>query len=713
VYVRNVNPAPVINTVTASPVVGSTTVVQAGFPFTIDPGSVTDASAPAAEKTIKYQWYSKIGVGAWTAITGATNKILRYTPGNTSSTIDLKLCVGDDTLANPISASGNCSGSWFITPKPYLHSLSATGSDNLQNEMAVWYDNTNTVPNTEVIYSAYMDANKDIFVEKTVKNASNNIILSVNTIQMEAISGDAAGTVSNISISGSEDSVYVAYLASVSSAPGNMVPRLRRIAKDYDIVSSPSYSKSGLDHPAPFGFNYVHYTITPTTSVAGIATETNGDGEGGFARITFTGRLSAATPDKISINGFEFLADPTPSAANEICDSTACPDVASTAASLAAKINASTDPRLHGIVARASAGVVELIGQYNDDYLDFDGSIGGGEVSGLIAGSNGLGKIFIAGGRWHLPMINASLAGSEQNNITILSGAVDVHLRSAGGAPSTNDNLTEMGKTALFDSRLNVNGELVFARISADLTDAGAIKLFRYTLTGSDWDLFDTTGGATTDRNSQDIFGSYSYEYVRLAADNDSNPYYYVIAREKTVNGGEYHIGRYNNELDSSASVSENFLSSKVVTSDSTDDVISDLKFKHPDIISVPGFQEARIFFHSVGTGAVPYPRLARWKSDDSITCGTCFSLTGTLEHQSTARIGLSEVAKDITIGAAGSVVSENINDVIFALFSSDTTATDIFKPQLGIINIEAKAIQSTDVDITEGKFQPPFVLDQ
>lgn len=706
IYVRNFNPAPVINTATASPAVGTTSEVYAGYPFTIDPGSVTDSSSTAAESDIRYQWFARIGAGAWTTITGASSRILRYTPGNISSTIELRLCVGDNTAANTISSTGTCSGSWFITPKRYLYDLSATGSGSLQNEMAVWFDDTNTFPNTQVIYSAYADANRDIFVEKTIKNTTGDIVISTETIRFPALATGLTNTVSNLSISGSADSVYVAYIASASTSPSTMIPRIRRIDKRFDLIP-PSQTKASLSHPAPFGFNYTHYGLScAPTSVTNCVTEI-GNGQGGTARITFNAAL--ATGDTLTINGVTFTAVANPSTPLEICDSSSCTGSNSMADYIRDKVNNSLLPALQGITARSSGGIVELYGQYHLDFLDFDGNTSG--VPGLVVGSNGLGKIFVTGGRWHLPMINASLGGAEQNNVTVLSGTADVHLRSIGTALNTNDVLTEMGKTALFDAKLNTLGQLVFARISSELSDAGAISLYRYNLIGSDWNLFDTTGGSATDQNSQQIFGSYSFEYVKLAADNTSNPYYYVIGREKTVNGGKYLIGRYNHELDSAAAVNEHLITARLSTTDSTSVVITNARLKFPDVVSLPGFPEARLFFHSVGSGTVPYPRIARWKADNTITCGTCFSLNRNQEHQETAYVAVSQVAHNITLGAAGATASQNVKDVVFTLFSTDTTNTDVFKPQLGIINIESEAIQSTAVNNT-GLFQPPFVLD-
>ncbi len=93
------------------------------------------------------------------------------------------------------------------------------------------------------------------------------------------------------------------------------------------------------------------------------------------------------------------------------------------------------------------------------------------------------------------------------------------------------------------------------------------------------------------------------------------------------------------------------------------------------------------------------------------IACGRCESLNEGLEYDSSARVGISQIANDITLGTSFVGVTQNTNDVVFALFSSDLGNDDIFKPQLAIINVESEAIQSTSVDAT-GMWRPPFVLD-
>lgn len=165
-------------------------------------------------------------------------------------------------------------------------------------------------------------------------------------------------------------------------------------------------------------------------------------------------------------------------------------------------------------------------------------------------------------------------------------------------------------------------------------------------------------------------------------------------------------MGRYSNELDSSVTPSENFLSTRLLPSDLTALNISDTIMKFPDIITIPGFAEARVFFHSNFA-----PRIAKWTTADMLACGKCESLNGGLEYDASARVGISQIANNITLGTTYGVLTQNINDVVFALFSSDIANDDVFKPQLAIINVESEAIQSTTADPT-GMWRPPFVLD-
>lgn len=703
IYVRNYNPAPVIDTASASPAINTTSVVYSGYPFTINPGTVTD-TGPASETSIVYQWYAKTGAGAWTAITGATAKILRYTPGNITTNIDLKLCVGDRAAANPVSSSGSCSDIWTVTPKKFLENLTATNTTQSRDEIAVWYDDTNPliVANTQVVYTAYVanDGFDDkIYVEKTIKDTSGNIV-KTSTVNFYPLStSNNSGAVTNLSITGTATSIYVSYLASTQGDSTIMIPRIRRIDKS---IESGLREKTAMAHPMPYGFNYDHYSGTSDCGGVSCAQVgfTAGNGIGGFAEVEFTSTL--ASGNTVTINGYTFTAATTPSAANQICDGTSCADVNSLAINLRDKINNSTDAALQGITAKANGAIVELYGQYHDDYLDFDGSIG--LVPGFVAPAGGMGKIFINGARWNLPIID--IVGRQ---IVVLSGPADQHMRATLPIDTANI-LTDMGEVASFDAGLAQSGELVFARISGAISDAGRMKLYRYTLSGSTWVPVIPAG---SEQVSQDIFGMLNFEYVKLATNAASNNHLYIVARERAIDGGEYHLGRYNPNLDTAVTALEYSLTNRVVTTDSTDDVIDDSKFKAPEVIAVPNAQEARIFFHSVGTGATPYPRVARWRSDDLISCGTCSSLTDSQAILATSKIGVSQIAPSITLGAAGSTAGENTRNLVFTGFQLNTTVDPtVYKPYLGIINTRTEAIQSTSTDST-GLWRPPFVLDQ
>lgn len=698
VYVRNYNPAPVINSATASPATGTTTKVYSGFPFTIDPGTVSDASVPAAEKNLTYKWYaSTSGAGVWTEITGANTRVLTYTPGNTDTNIDLKMCVGDGTLANPVSSTGTCSAIWTIDPEPYAYNLTASGiSTGISNEVAVWYDDTNTVPNTEVIYSAYVDAAKNILVEKTVKTTTGTITTSnVQTISFTGLATGAANNVTNLSITGTDKSLYIAYLASSTTAPSIMRPRLRRISKEFNTGGSPNY-KAGLAHAAPFGFSYDNYTIGCT---AGTCAVTYSTGTGVPHKIQVLTTL--AVGNTVTINGTPITAANPGTGNDQVCASGTCATVGETTIRLAAAINNSTTYGIQGITAVVTAtDEISLYGKLPGDYIEFNGVVG----TSLIALSGGMSKIFIAGGKWYIPFINTT---SSENYVNVLSGTVDAHLQSF--AATTSDDLEEMGKVSVFDAQVNQVGQLVIAKISAEPGTAGQVSLYRYDISASP---FTPVAVAGTERNNMQIFGTYDFEYVRIATDKASNPYYYVIGKEESSGTGAFHIGRYDPELDSAVTLLEYTATSKVSTADSTATYITNTRMKVPEIVSIPGYSEARIFFHSVGAGATPFPRVARWKADNTLACGTCASLSGTYAYQSTARIGISQVFNDRTFGTAGSIVGQNIRDGVFILMASDVATSGNYMPQLGLINTQSEVIQSTAVD-GSNLFRPPFVLDQ
>lgn len=697
VNVRNFNPAPAIDTASAVPAVGAPGLtVMSGFPFTVDPGSVTDASIPSSEKTISYQWYSKLSASAtWTAITGATERILRWTPDTgATGNIDLKLCVGDRPAANPINSANlvpQCSGVWTVTPRNYFNPLSAQGlPDDTASELAVWQDTSNP----RVIYSAYASADLDtIFVEKTVSNANGNF----NTASFETISFPSIATgvdaidISNLSITGSANSLYITYLATPDSSPNSHILRLRRINKGYTAGNE----KTALAHQGKFGFSANHYTLTCSAPCS----VTPSNGAGSNASVVF-GVTPLEAGNTIVINGATFTVvnaySGTP--ALEILSGLSGETTTSQAGILRQKINASTDARLQGITATQSSSTVNLFGMENSDFIDFDGSLSGSSIS--IA-DKGLGKAFISGTTLYIPVINAGLAGAQQNNMTVISGAIDYHLRSPLFNLATSNHVTGLGKMAAFDSQLNSSGELVVAHITAGSGVADKVKLSKLTVNGLGmWEV-----STLPALQNIDVFPLLNAEYVRVAANTTGNNSIYVLIRERAIDGGEYHIGRYTTTL---TTPFETPIENALIATDETSDIISNSLMKSPEIVAIPNTSEARILFHSVGTPAVVATgRIARWRSDNTISCGTCAPIT--TEISTTAKIGISAIAPSTTYGTAGSVALENTKDVVFMLTSNLDTD---YRPALSVINTKNEPINATAVDGTNHLFRPPFVQD-
>ncbi len=720
-YVKNYNPAPKVNTLSASPSVGSTIPVLSGYPVTINPGTVTDASAPGDEKTIKYQWWARIGAAAWSEIAGADKIALRYTPGNIEANIEVKLCTGNPTanLIDPNNADPSyesCSESWTIASRKSIEALAVPTNrilgdpdvelESSSDEIAVWHDNVNPgIVDTYTYYTVYKGMStslpqKMLYVDKTVKK-KNGELVSKSTISFSPLDDTTEVDVSNLSITGTTNSLYIAYFASFDSSSSAMIPRVRRIDISRPTPNLvPNYPKSDSQPKEQFGFNYVHYEINTLCTAAGNCFPTAG-GNGTPAKITFNSTLTPG--DTIEINGYTFTASGTSIAdPKDICAAGICTDVNSTATNLAKKINDSKHFLLEGITAEVDGAEVLLFGQYKSDYIDFDGLIG------EVVTAKSLGKIFVYDNYWHLPLVNALTA---QNKVIVLSGPTQVHLQQSDPKASVRisdlDGLVadsdDMGETASFDSALSQSNELVFARISGNPGDAGRMKIFRYNW-GTSWTKSVGPGAA-----NKVIFDSLDFDIVKFAADAPGNNFYYVMAREKSANGGKWHIGRYDSNLSSFALEDEldnRLLSSKEDEVFGNTNHHSTTLMKVPVLVSVPSVPEARIFFSSVGSGTDTYPRLAQWKSDDMISCGSCVSLTQE-PMLATAKIGVSQVSSSLEFGSPGFMVTR---DAFFAGFHLIDGADA--KPYSGIINARAEAIQSNTLDAT-GLWRPPFVLDQ
>jgi hypothetical protein len=106
--VTNNNPFPLFDPLQVAPVITDPLDVIAGFPLTLDPGPVTDASVTDGN-VIVYQWQvCNVPVCTdpdWVSITGANQRVLRWTPGNdlAGDPIHIRLCLGDNGTDNEIT----------------------------------------------------------------------------------------------------------------------------------------------------------------------------------------------------------------------------------------------------------------------------------------------------------------------------------------------------------------------------------------------------------------------------------------------------------------------------------------------------------------------------------------------------------------------------------------------------------------------------------
>lgn len=704
IYVRNYNPAPTWSG-TPNPALSAAATpstyynVIAGFPITLDPGTATDTSTISSESTVYYKWYISNDGATWNAIprTSDSVKNLIWTPDNGSvSPVYITACVGDRANANAAvtTTPAQCVGNWIFNVKSGVKALSATDASatsitNMDVEAsAVWYDTFNT----SVYYTAYAGTDDYIYVEKSVLASNGDVdTTSFATVRFPALSGGgAASVIQNLSLTGTADELYISYVASANATPDSLIPRLRRIDKSFDNpVVTPAVlgAKSGLSHGGKFGFSYTGYTISDTSA----SISSNVDAlDGTFRTITFTAAPTAG--ETVTINGFVFtaVASATP-AANQICDVSVC-TAASSADSLAQKINESTSTLLQGITASSAGGVVTLRGTLGGDFLDWDGSVA--TVASIPVGQAG--RIWIANSRWYIPIINTTL-GAQKDYVSLISGPVGKHLK---GAPFGLDDSTVLntGKTLAFDNAIGASGEVIISRISAAAATSGAAYLHRF-----DGTTFAASAVAGLEQNPQLIFSGKTFQSITLSSTKTGNAYHYVMLQKKPADGGEWLLGRYGVNFLSGL---EYFLTDRIATG-ATTSLVTNATFFSPQLVSVVGSSEARLFFVGENPSGHYYPYVARINSSVIVDCGDCASIT-TNEVSATGMIGVSNYVADVTLGSAGSSAGENQNDTVFAVFNWNTGAAQ--KPYTGVIDVEAESIQSTSVDATNHFYRPPYV---
>ena len=719
VNVRNKNPAPIFGG-TPAPALGASITTFVGYKLSIDPGTVTDASAVASESSISYQWYVDVNGGddSYTAITGATSRLLDWTPSNgiaAGTTINLAICASDGTAVNPQPALGsigaelatpasptgsNCLGSWDVLVQQNAVALNFdNGSGDLGNDIAVWQDTT--VAGKRVVYSAYNDDSGYIYVEKTVFDAAGKIYnLSTDgfqTVRFDALDSAAVAvsTIKDISISGTSTHLYIAYQAATSGNPGSPKIRVRRIDKrtgaPVGTKTDPTYHDTGM-----FGFRYAQTLPTASQTTPNIIISAPIAGQN--FEVTFNGDLTAG--DQVIVHGVTFTAA---NGATPLCSGGAplsCSD-GGNATLLANAINNSTSRSLQGVTAVVSSNTVQIFGDVGGESADANAT--GVNMSSYTTGK--LGKIFTyhngINWEWHLPFVDLT-TGSTMSNIRVLTASAEPN--DFLSAVNITDTVvyTGIGAVNWFTNDF-YNGIVTIASVNT----SSVAKMHVFPI------------GASVHTSAQTLFSGapISAGTLRVAGRAAGNAFYYAAARVlvTTPSTYEWKMGRYNSSL--AISVEDTFtnLAFNAGTTSVLDvDSIADISIE--SLPSAGATTEARLLVSSNnGTGDIAlltgdYDLYAvRFRSDNDLSCDKCVPITyGTQELSPTKRIASARVDTDMALGStAGSPVDR---DVLFTAFSVDSDSDNNYEPQVGIINVEVESISTTSTTSTglEG-FRPPF----
>lgn len=247
--ITNYNPFPIwAGSTQTSPGLGDVLSVVTGMPLSLDPGAITDAST-ADGNTILYQWEISLDSGTtWNSITGATSKVLKWTPSQNiaGTNVQLRLCLGDNGTGNPLSlctgvasptaptlpATTRVAGPWTGVVAR-TNTIAVSASPTMNGDAANWFDASGRAH-----YLAYVSKNgtddATIVVEK-YSIASNGTLSLAGQVSFKSEATGTAYDASNLSIVGQSitastpsktyKGLYISYVTQSATAFVN--PRLR------------------------------------------------------------------------------------------------------------------------------------------------------------------------------------------------------------------------------------------------------------------------------------------------------------------------------------------------------------------------------------------------------------------------------------------------------------------------------------------------------
>lgn len=341
VSVENYNPAPVIagdSTLSQVP----TYKVYNGFPFTIDPGTITDANTYDGN-VIFYQWFYD-GI----AIAEATSKkLIWFPPKGASGNHTLELCVGDNQNNNPIAYGANCTGAWNV--EIFNPELALGPKSPIGEEKAIWHDESDGMT-----YVAYTHG-ENIYVQKIYFKADGAPVQVMDSIVIQAYPTATSCRPYDLSINGrgspTQSDIYVSYLCRESadplSSPKLNVRHIKAVAGKTGFTPSQKsfgFNYNGLDHPSMLTVNN-----SMTLSL-------NADNE------TVISVDSVVSGHKIKFGSY------TITVGTDICTlASPCATTTAMAMQLTNEINSSSHAAVYGVVAKRLLNKVTLHGMVKNN----------------------------------------------------------------------------------------------------------------------------------------------------------------------------------------------------------------------------------------------------------------------------------------------------------------------------------------------------------
>lgn len=728
--ITNINPAPVLSPAFSNPAPASFigAIGFVGFPISIsnNPASIlVDNSQAGVEATFRYQWYARnsSSVTTWQPINGAESHNLVWTPSlikasnlGLDNPVSFMLCVDDQPAAavvTPNVTDSVCSHAtpWNVTVRnnvavaqdlstaPSSTELATLVTDR-GTETAIWYETPSTF-NTVTSSAAYMAMignDQRIHIKKVLvrDNGQIDTINATNIISFNAVNSGVLEAVKDLSITGTANELYVAYLASRTGSPGSFYPQVRRI--DFASGSSPGKSAPN-NHANKFGFDYDGLGFT---NACVPAIECSPTAASGVTTVTFsptaaiTGTVTLATP-----NGNFVVNFGTYNSVDTICTNCTGTQMATELRNI---INASTNPLLAGYSATSAAGVVTIYGARANDY--FDAFV---HANARIADQ--MSDIYVSSGNWYVTFINNSLGGGFNDKLSFYAGATAAPISSAAvtlGEPNTLPGLANMDAAIKFDSYFD--GTSLWIAMVSKIGSAG--KLYKVTPGSYSY---------TVGTDEENIMPMDVVLDVQVSASATR-----TFVGAKLSSGGVFKIGVYDNAV---TTISEFVMddAAHVDASSVTEDI-----FNPSDIASykiIPYGAEARIIASSKGTGSVYHIYMARLRTVGPtwmISCGDCEPVSEFGEsvspytQVSAASIRVKSLVPALSayrLSTDGSVSGQGIKDVAFINYGRiDSAVAGSCDPAIGILNVEGEQIGSsssfrgTAPNVDAGLFRSPLV---